>query len=767
METTGETGFAPVDMAVDPAGDLYVAIGGRNTRGGVFRVRYSGPLKPNPAGDDVVRQVLAADQPLASWSRAQWAPKARALGRVAFETAVTNAALPTLERVRAVEILVELFGGMTEELARGFHPQMNPAVRQRATWAAARSVTNWGSLMVLVVDTYSPDLAVERQAWEGLAGLPFDLQPDPIVHPDWQRGLQSEDRRVRQATVMAARGPGAKAFRLAMPALPEDASPRLQLGWWQVHGANPASDYFAGCLSAFRQSKNAQTRLDAVRLLQLGLGDVKLVQNKVDVFDGYAANALEQAPTEVRAKAVVELAPLFPTGEAEVDCELARLLAMLSAESPGLLARWAGLWSDGNSRQEDDVHYLVAACKLPGPRPPEFTGRCAAALARLHHKMMADRKEPSRFWPVRVGEAFERLLALDPALAPALIGDPAFGLADHCIFAKLMPEPQRTAAARKLLAAAVERESLKQPAWTPELIELVAALPSADVRPHLRRQWENVALRDPLALALVQQPEAEDQGRLIEALGSTQGGVVAAAAGALRRLPGKAGEAELLAAFTALRRFCMAPAERKTREALRALLGDWTGQRFAVKESGDLLAAHAAWFDWFSKAHPQAAQKLAGTGEVDLSAWKQRLIKVNWAAGDVRRGRTLFEQRACHRCHEGGYRLGPDLRGVGGRWSREDLFYNIVDPNRDVSPTYSHTVIIDRGGESYAGVLVYDSPSVKLLQVAPDTTLRFAENEVREVRTGRTSLMPSGLLDGLTDAELADLYAYLKTEGTK
>jgi len=299
------------------------------------------------------------------------------------------------------------------------------------------------------------------------------------------------------------------------------------------------------------------------------------------------------------------------------------------------------------------------------------------------------------------------------------------------------------------------------------LIDLVAALPAAEVLPHLRRQWPNVALRDPLALALARHAQAEDRGRLVEALGSMQGGVVASVAGALRRPDSRAGETDLLAAMTALRRYCSAPAERKAREALRALLGDWTGQKFAVKEGGDLLAAHRVWFDWFSVAHPQAAQQFAGTGEVDLAAWKRRLDKVNWTAGDARRGRTLFEQRACHRCHEGGYKLGPDLRGVGGRWSREDLFFNILDPNRDVSPTYSHTVIIDRSGDPYAGVLVYDSPSVKLLQVSPDATLRFTESDVREVRTGRASLMPTGLLDGLADGDLADLYAYLKTEGTK
>lgn len=42
MKTTGDVGFAPTGMAVGPDGDLFIAIGGRGTRGGVFRVKYVG-----------------------------------------------------------------------------------------------------------------------------------------------------------------------------------------------------------------------------------------------------------------------------------------------------------------------------------------------------------------------------------------------------------------------------------------------------------------------------------------------------------------------------------------------------------------------------------------------------------------------------------------------------------------------------------------------------------------------------------------------------
>ncbi|HEV3025089.1 MAG TPA: hypothetical protein VGX76_21610, partial [Pirellulales bacterium] len=115
METTGDVGFAPCDLAVGPQGELFVAIGGRQTRGSVFRVRSTRPLE-QPARSPLL-EVLAADQPLASWSRARWVPMARKLDKAAFEAALGDESLDAAHRVRAIEVLVELFGGLDEKLA--------------------------------------------------------------------------------------------------------------------------------------------------------------------------------------------------------------------------------------------------------------------------------------------------------------------------------------------------------------------------------------------------------------------------------------------------------------------------------------------------------------------------------------------------------------------------------------------------------------------------------------------------------------------------
>ena len=127
------------------------------------------------------------------------------------------------------------------------------------------------------------------------------------------------------------------------------------------------------------------------------------------------------------------------------------------------------------------------------------------------------------------------------------------------------------------------------------------------------------------------------------------------------------------------------------------------------------------------------------------------------------RGKTVFEKRSCVRCHSGTGPLGPDLAGSAARFSRDDLFTAILEPSKDVAPPYQTTQVVTGSGRIYHGLVVYESPDGTLLQTAPDTTVRVAGEEIVAMRKSKISLMPSNLLNGSTNEELADLYAFLRT----
>ncbi len=283
--------------------------------------------------------------------------------------------------------------------------------------------------------------------------------------------------------------------------------------------------------------------------------------------------------------------------------------------------------------------------------------------------------------------------------------------------------------------------------------------------PALRLAWEDFARRDAIVEVLAKNPQPDDRPRFVESLGAVQAATVERAAEALRKLSDKGNESEIFAVLAALKQACLAPDGRATRSALTRLLATWTDQTIDVeeREAPDLTAAYQPWFEWFAATYPASAARLAGLGAETAARWQERLTKVDWDAGDAMRGLQVFERKSCQKCHAGNSPLGPDLAGAAGRLSREDLLASIIEPNKDVSPLYQTTQVITGSGKTVTGLIVYESPDSTLVQTTPDQTVRIAGDEILAMRKNRVSLMPAGLLNEITDQELADLFAHLNT----
>src|SRR5262249_7860283 len=122
----------------------------------------------------------------------------------------------------------------------------------------------------------------------------------------------------------------------------------------------------------------------------------------------------------------------------------------------------------------------------------------------------------------------------------------------------------------------------------------------------------------------------------------------------------------------------------------------------------------------------------------------------------------VFARASCAACHSGGQALGPDLRGVTGRFARDDLLTAILQPNKDVSPRYRTTQVFTTDGKVYQGLVIYEAVDGLIVQTGPAVTVRIAGGQIESRGTTDTSLMPAGLLDKLSDHEIADLLAYLR-----
>ena len=134
-------------------------------------------------------------------------------------------------------------------------------------------------------------------------------------------------------------------------------------------------------------------------------------------------------------------------------------------------------------------------------------------------------------------------------------------------------------------------------------------------------------------------------------------------------------------------------------------------------------------------------------------------------------GRKLFGEVACFACHrfsnEGGS-LGPDLTGVGGRFSPLDLLESILDPNKEISDQYAPIVVTTTEGEQVTGRIMNlagDNLMINVNMFNPNEIESVDRKTVESIEPSKVSMMPEGLLNLLNEEEVLDLLAYLLSRG--
>jgi putative membrane-bound dehydrogenase-like protein len=764
LESVGANGFDPTDAAVAPDGSLFICMGGRKTRGAVYHVEYVGdgktPVQRRPAPKTDLDKVLQAPQPLDAWSRAVWEPLARKLGKEAFIDAVTEHERTDEERTRAIEILIELFGGAPAMLS---DVRDKPSVAARLAWSLGRSKKDDDRTALLLMALAATDARVQQASLNAIASrhdiLSLKKSADLVASR-----LAAEDKRVQQAAArVAALLPDEEWDRLRGEAHtePERLTWALASLWRNPGDADHAAAEAA--LSVLRTTRDKEQVVPAVRLLMLTLGDFRLREPPAEVYTAYSLQGSLDGRDTFRKDVRSAARTWFPCKDAQINAETSRLLAMLEDDDPAVLKDAAGMWTKESS-PTDDMHYLIVYSRLRAERPPEAAKQVARAVLGLDRKLEGKQQRNKQNWNARLVEVLINLLSKDPRLADVLMADEEFVKPAHAPLAACLDADRRRKAAKLFLAAVQKDDDF---AWSGPLIDLLAELPADDVRPVFRARWSDFALRDALVLQLTDKPDPQDREKFLTGLESGQPQVVRACLKALADLPRDEEPRRLAPLVRLLRQLTQEPREKELRAAAVALLARQAGRTFEVKEEGTeptaLKKAYEPVFAWFEKEHPKLAAAMQGGGDEDPAEWAKLLQSVDWDKGDAGRGEVLFRGRGCAACHTGTSRLGPDLIGVTSRFSRADLFDAIIYPSRDVAPPYRVVRIETRDGPVYSGIVAFESADGVILQTGAATTVRVATADIASRQPTTRSLMPDGLLKGLKPDDVADLYSHLQT----
>ena len=133
----------------------------------------------------------------------------------------------------------------------------------------------------------------------------------------------------------------------------------------------------------------------------------------------------------------------------------------------------------------------------------------------------------------------------------------------------------------------------------------------------------------------------------------------------------------------------------------------------------------------------------------------------NWGLG-----RRVFNSEAagCFKCHAtggAGAKIGPDLTNLVHR-DYASVMRDIVNPSFAINPDYLGHIIALGDGRVLTGVL-RDEEGQLILGDDKGNSIKIVRSEIDQMKSAPVSVMPLGLHEKLTQAQLRDLMTYLLT----
>ena len=132
--------------------------------------------------------------------------------------------------------------------------------------------------------------------------------------------------------------------------------------------------------------------------------------------------------------------------------------------------------------------------------------------------------------------------------------------------------------------------------------------------------------------------------------------------------------------------------------------------------------------------------------------------------GDALRGYRHYQQRcaACHTLFDQGGLVGPDLTSYQ-RDDSESLLLSIVHPSAEIRAGYEMTTIETKDGRSLTGFLSRNDDQLVGIRTVGGNEIVLRHEQITQLEMQENSLMPEGLLAGLNEAALRDLFNYLRS----
>ncbi len=160
---------------------------------------------------------------------------------------------------------------------------------------------------------------------------------------------------------------------------------------------------------------------------------------------------------------------------------------------------------------------------------------------------------------------------------------------------------------------------------------------------------------------------------------------------------------------------------------------------------------------------------LAIEGKSSLSSSDSQLSTLNSQPSPDNGRRVFYHHQGplCFKCHTvngRGGNVGPDLSVIARTMNREKLLGSILEPSKEISPQFLTWTISTVDGKTHSGIIVTENGGgdVELGDIQGNVT-KIPRKEIEERTPSNVSVMPQGLHQRMTRAELGELLDFLET----
>jgi putative heme-binding domain-containing protein len=135
--------------------------------------------------------------------------------------------------------------------------------------------------------------------------------------------------------------------------------------------------------------------------------------------------------------------------------------------------------------------------------------------------------------------------------------------------------------------------------------------------------------------------------------------------------------------------------------------------------------------------------------------------------GSVTEGRNIFNYNStvqCVRCHivgGEGTTVGPNLKGVASRLTREQLLQALIEPSARISPGYGTTNLVLTDGQEVSGSIISETDDLVQLKTNDAEPLRIPVTRIKSRENLPSGMPPMGSL--MSKREIRDVVEYLSS----